>query len=175
MAVARCPVGHTSGPRFFALLKSFCSRPRGQSRGSQIQVVAQASDASMALGGSCSDRRIGLLVGAPRLGAHAVRTGVSKGKPVATSPSSPITHPFEDVDGLPAAADPDQHVKGRASHGVVDRHHRAAGDGVIERPDAPCRPGPPTARASAGQRPGRRRPRPRRCRPPSPCTGRCVR
>ena len=66
-------------------------------------------------------------------------------------------------------------VKGRAGHGVVDWHHRVAGDKVIERPDAPCRPGPPTARASAGQRPGRRRPRPRRCRPPSPCTGRCVR
>ena len=36
-------------------------------------------------------------------------------------------HPFEDVDGLPATAGPDQQVEGRTGHGVVDRHHRAAG------------------------------------------------
>lgn len=49
------------------------------------------------------------------------------GKAAAAPHPSPVTHPFEDVNDLPATAGVDQQVEGRAGHGVVDQHHRTTG------------------------------------------------
>ena len=174
MAVARCPVGHTSGPRSFALLKSFCSRER---------TISRITNPGRCAGQRRLDGTWRFLQRSPHrpprgrtAPRHSCREdggveGETRRDLAFLTDHAPIRRRRRPTGGRrpgPAC----ERSRGPWRRGLAPPRGR---DGVIERPDAPCRPGPPTARASAGQRPGRRRPRPRRCRLPSPCTGRCAR